>query len=309
MSDGEEVQAGTSPSNNDSDFDGLRDGDERRLATNPLKADTDSDGVVDGLEVYLGIDPLNSDSDGDGINDGTEVNLGTNPLKSDSDGDTLSDSAEIQLGTNPLKGDSDGDGISDSIEISLGLNPMAPDSDGDGLIDGVELQIGTDAKLADTDGDTLQDGLEVQLGLNPLIGDYVGRAVTVYCQNAIRISAHDAYDHVWFATESPGFVGWDLGHTIIENGNALVNIATQQSRKAAYLGEFREVSGFTISPAHDVIQLNGSTWQILTAFQVEASDWNGMTESVVRSTLFIGGQLEYFLVNQERCEVIQVVPY
>ncbi|HLK48955.1 MAG TPA: Ig-like domain-containing protein [Bryobacteraceae bacterium] len=56
----QEFQLGTNPTNPDTDGDGLRDGDEVNLYhTNPLLADSDGDLIPDGVEVTNGTDPLN----------------------------------------------------------------------------------------------------------------------------------------------------------------------------------------------------------------------------------------------------------
>lgn len=69
-----EVQAGTNPLLEDTDYDGLTDGEEvSRYFTDPLTADTDNDGLTDGGDVRLGFDPLNPDTDGNGVPDGDET--------------------------------------------------------------------------------------------------------------------------------------------------------------------------------------------------------------------------------------------
>jgi hypothetical protein len=81
----EEFNAGTDPTNPDTDGDGLLDGAEVKVHfTNPLNPDTDQDGLFDGREVELGTDPLNADSDFDGFADGQEVFHGSNPLSATS---------------------------------------------------------------------------------------------------------------------------------------------------------------------------------------------------------------------------------
>jgi hypothetical protein len=82
LDDVREKEIGTSPSNPDSDADGLSDSEEVLIwKTNPLKADTDSDGLKDGEEVKIWkTDPLNPDTDGDSYVDGKEVANGYNPL-------------------------------------------------------------------------------------------------------------------------------------------------------------------------------------------------------------------------------------
>lgn len=59
----QEFQAGTDPTNPDTDGDGLSDGDEvNKYHTNPLLADTDGDKIPDGVEVQTGTNPLDPSS-------------------------------------------------------------------------------------------------------------------------------------------------------------------------------------------------------------------------------------------------------
>ena len=83
MSDGEELDNGTDPTNSDSDGDGLDDGSEAAYGSDPNNADSDGDGVSDGEENDIGTDPTNSDSDGDGVPDGSELDNGTDPTVPD----------------------------------------------------------------------------------------------------------------------------------------------------------------------------------------------------------------------------------
>ena len=91
----DEFQRGTNPTNADSDADGASDGAEvnrmdggAAAPTNPLRADTDGDNLLDGVETdtgtfvsaaNTGTDPLALDSDGDGYIDGHEVVRQSNP--------------------------------------------------------------------------------------------------------------------------------------------------------------------------------------------------------------------------------------
>ena len=76
----------------DEDGDGLTDEQERNMGTDPSNPDSDGDGVGDGLEIGAGTDPVNDgesldptdDSDGDGVNDGDEISAGTDPRDANS---------------------------------------------------------------------------------------------------------------------------------------------------------------------------------------------------------------------------------
>jgi uncharacterized protein (DUF1800 family) len=75
LSNLEEFQKGTNPTDSDSDNDGLADGAE--LVTNPAMHDTDGDGLSDGEETTTS--PMLADSDGDGIPDPVEIGQGSDP--------------------------------------------------------------------------------------------------------------------------------------------------------------------------------------------------------------------------------------
>lgn len=69
-----ELEIGTDPYFEDTDFDGLKDNEELEIyKTDPLVRDTDGDGIKDGDELILGLNPLKKDTDEDGIDDGQEI--------------------------------------------------------------------------------------------------------------------------------------------------------------------------------------------------------------------------------------------
>lgn len=115
----------------DTDGDGLPDALEDTGCTSPTDADSDDDGLADGEEdanrngvVDVGeTDPCNPDTDGDGIQDGTE--LGRTAGQPDPDGD------------GPLLGTDLSVFVPDADPLSTS-SPLAADSDGDGYPDGVE---------------------------------------------------------------------------------------------------------------------------------------------------------------------------
>ena len=238
------VDLGPNPSdpnnrNLDSDCDGLSDQEEFSIIypgggkTSPSNPDTDGDGLADGLEVgrtqgvtgvacspspFFDADaasstsPVESDTDNDGISDGLEdrnqngrVDSGeTDPNLRDSDGDQLADGLEDKNRngsvdaneTDPTRDDTDGDGISDGVEdlnrngtLDAGeLNPLVADTDGDSLQDGVEdanangarESFETDPLSTDTDCDGLSDAEELNATppSSPLVADTDGDGVT-----------------------------------------------------------------------------------------------------------------------------------
>ena len=184
----------------DSDGDGLSNRQEARLGTSPTDADSDDDGLRDGAEPNYGLDSdgdgalnaLDPDSDNDGLYDGTErgvTNAGagtdasrgrfvadahptsrTKMLVADTDrggvsdgGEDLNKNGRVDAGEgNPLDPlddaavDLDGDGLSDAEEAALGTDPEDADSDDDGVLDGAEPDY-----AADSDGDGLLNALDV----------------------------------------------------------------------------------------------------------------------------------------------------
>lgn len=115
----------------DTDGDGLSDFYELKISgTSPTEEDTDHNGVFDGDEDY----------DQDGLTTLEECELGTDPCDPDMDGDNLTDGDEVKLyKTKPTDEDTDGDGLEDGDEIYLGTDPLIPDTDGNGILDGDEL--------------------------------------------------------------------------------------------------------------------------------------------------------------------------
>ena len=67
----------------DTDGDGLTNDQEAEIGSDPSDPDTDDDGLIDGEEVFLGTDPTNPDTDDDGSTDLEEEQAGTSPLDPD----------------------------------------------------------------------------------------------------------------------------------------------------------------------------------------------------------------------------------
>ena len=171
----------------DWDCDGLSDAEEFGTTypgggtTSPTQADSDGDGVDDGIEVgrTSSVDPRCANFAGD-----ADPATTTDPTVADTDGDGIADGAEDASGngrvdageTDPRSLDSDGDGLPDALEDTNHDGRLDPgetsaalrDTDGDGIPDGVEdrnrngiVDAGeTDPRNPDTDGDGKRDGDE-----------------------------------------------------------------------------------------------------------------------------------------------------
>jgi len=150
--------SGTSPSNPDTDGDGLPDGWEAAHGMDPLasnagdprtdaSADPDLDGLANAQEAALGTDPFQPDTDGDGMDDGWEARHGFDPCTHNGQTERADDDASE---------DYDGDGLTNAEECAWGTNPSGADANGDGIPDG-----------RDTDGDGVTDGAEIAQGSDP----------------------------------------------------------------------------------------------------------------------------------------------
>lgn len=196
------------PSESDSDGDGLTNTDEVRCATDPLDPDTDGDGLADGEESAKRLEPLNPDTDGDCLPDGLELGVNREKIM-------ILRKASVKKGVlklNPrclvyLKEHGIFD-IANAIWIDEGAlhsienisalydldpatttDPSLADTDGDGLSDGVEdfnlsgerdtkVENGeevyneTDPLNKDSDGDGISDGDEGDLNGNGRLDEF-----------------------------------------------------------------------------------------------------------------------------------------
>jgi hypothetical protein len=103
-----ELTVGASPTNNESDSDGIPDLSEVFVyGTQPATVDTDQDGLPDGYEVFYGFNPLNNAT-----------------TENDYDSDNYTNVYEYMYGTDPSYWDTDFDGMSDAWEWQFGLRPL-----------------------------------------------------------------------------------------------------------------------------------------------------------------------------------------
>ncbi|MFC0506974.1 hypothetical protein [Micromonospora costi] len=132
----------------DVDNDGLTNLQEQDLGTSPTNPDTDGDGVNDGTEVARGSNPLVADQPRAPPVSGDLPPIVPAPDLTDTDGDGLTDIAEDEILTDVTNVDSDGDGLSDGTEVDeWGINALSQDTDGDGLRDDYEVAHAADQEL------------------------------------------------------------------------------------------------------------------------------------------------------------------
>ncbi len=155
--------------NLDSDGDGLTNSEEFELGTNPTNPDTDGDGYNDGNDAA----PLNPfvwsfDADDDGVFDDVDNCVNTpNADQADFDGDGLGNACDPDDDNDGINDDDDpdddNDGYTDADEIANGTDPVndastPPDNDGDFISDLLD---------GDDDNDGYTDADEALNGTNP----------------------------------------------------------------------------------------------------------------------------------------------
>lgn len=132
----------TSPTNPDSDGDGLNDGyGEDKDLDGRITGDTNDNRIYDAGEAWSETNPLNPDTDGDGLPDGWEVRNGLDPLDNGIDNLQTPEPAD----GNPREGatgDPDGDGFDNAAELAAGTNPTQATVVGSGGGEGT-INIGT----------------------------------------------------------------------------------------------------------------------------------------------------------------------
>ncbi len=114
------------------------------LFTSPTNPDSDDDGIEDGEE--LGLRKKTSDVSAYGTTLSDEVGVKrvyaaeSDPSRPNSDPDQLDDMEEYELGSSAWLADSDGEGLDDLIEREIQTDPNFPDTDFDDMSDKEEDQ-------------------------------------------------------------------------------------------------------------------------------------------------------------------------
>lgn len=116
----------TSPTDSDTDGDGIIDGEEATLRHRGVRA-----GTLVGLlwscskQTFVALaDPTLADTDDDGLDDPVELSDGSSAFSADSDDDGLSDADEQEWGSDPNNVDTDGDGFRDGDDADADFTPV-----------------------------------------------------------------------------------------------------------------------------------------------------------------------------------------
>ena len=161
----------------DRDGDGLTNADEGDLGSDPTDPDSDGDGLCDGGNTVAGAceggEDLNSDGTLDeGDSDPTDpCDPNPNADRCDQDGDGLTNAQERLGNTDPTDDDTDNDGLKDGAERGVNVDgdaiaeatltdPLDPDSDGDGLCDGGNSVVDVCQGGEDVNNNGVIDGAE-----------------------------------------------------------------------------------------------------------------------------------------------------
>ncbi|MCF7844677.1 MAG: S-layer homology domain-containing protein [Kiritimatiellales bacterium] len=179
LTNGEEMELGTSQTNPDTDNDGINDKNDPFPLDAEYNNDEDGDGLPDDFEEDQdGLSPndpsdAEEDQDNDGISNIEEFVQGTDIANPDTDWDGWDDAEDAFPLSPSYHQDNDNDGLPDSYESEHGLSSTDPsdaqqDNDGDGLSNLQEFQNGTNPNESDTDNDGILDGTEVELETDPI---------------------------------------------------------------------------------------------------------------------------------------------
>ena len=181
LTDVEELNFGSDPTDGDSDDDGLDDLAEYNNSTDPLSCDTDGDGLTDGLERGKTTPHADTDTSVGCWFADSDPSTKTNATLADHDDGGVSDGAEDwnsngavdTFEIDPRDGsddlDTDGDGVWDVFEVECEVDSGDVDdvdSDGDGISDADEFLHDTDGDGipnfcdTDSDGDGIDDSVE-----------------------------------------------------------------------------------------------------------------------------------------------------
>jgi len=250
----------------DGDEDELTNLEEYQAGTDPTDSDTDDDGMKDGWEVDNNLDPLdssdaNEDPDNDGLSNVDEYNSGNNstdPHDKDSDDDYLPDGWEVDNGLNPnsdagndgANGNPDGDDYTNLSEYLHGSDPQ----------DDQSVPVSTTTITVPTEAGSIQWAIDLSIG-----GDVVeilkGRYYETidFNDTAITLTSTDPND--WWVVES----------TIIDGNGASTAVATFDSGDAS-----STLTGLTLTNAEYGISCNISSSPTITRCIIEDCNSHGI---------------------------------
>jgi hypothetical protein len=185
----------TSPTNPDTDNDGIKDGvedankngwtdgDGKALPLNATRSQYSTfrpnigdwpNTKMDSWETWEETSPIIPDSDGDGLLDGFGEDINGNGfIDGDTNKNRIYDIGEAWTETNPLNADTDGDGLPDGWEVQYGLDPL------DNGTDNLRTPTQNDGNIingpmGDSDGDGVNNSQELANDTNPTLSNEIG---------------------------------------------------------------------------------------------------------------------------------------
>ena len=270
----------------DEDGDGLTNGVEAAWCTSPTDADSDEDGITDGDEDanHNGqvdddeTDPCDIDTDGDGLQDGTEIGLTLDDIGPDTDAGVFQPDLDPFSTTDPLNPDTDGDGIPDGVE----------DANHDGRLDADETDPGNTVPYPTAEAGPIQTaspGETVRLeGGNSFAADgYISSYEWIQADGP-TVELSDAYQSATTFTAPAGPASLKFQLTVMDDSYrsasdyCIVNVVSTETPPLAVAGADQTLGGSAQAVLYgdDSSDPDGATivfdWSRILGPPVELSD-------------------------------------